>query len=542
MARRGSRQAVRRRARRWYRSPLMRRLLAVNLLALVILAASLLYLGGYKRELIETELRLVEAKGRTIAVALGHASIELLADGEPALDAKSAEPLLRRLIEESRLRVQMRVRVFGPDGTIRLDSRRFAGFGPAVESEPLPPAGGADMFQPVLHWLLGLFDLAFREIETIEPYRESAEQKASDYREVEGALRGETEQVVRSLGARGLVLSVALPIRDFKRVVGAAMVSADGRAIDEAVSEIRLQILSAAAVALVVTVLLTLYMARAIARPLRDLAATAERVRPGYGRVDIQDLSGRNDEIGDLSAALRRMTGALWEGMEETEKFAADVSHELRTPLASTYSAAETAIREDDPAKRRKLMRIVLDDVRRLNRLIDSVADFSSLGAQFSRAESDPVDMRRAVEACIDAECPPRPALTVETEEPFIVRGLEDQLVRVIRNLIDNARSFSPAAGGVRLLLARQGDEVVLRVDDDGPGIQVGKEETIFDRFYTDRPDAGGRGERHSGLGLAISRDIARLHGGSIAASNRPDADGGIQGARFELRVPAAEA
>ena len=519
----------------------MRRLLAVNLLALIILAASLLYLGGYKRELIETELRLAEAKGRTIAVALGHASTELLAEGEPALDTKGAEPLLRRLIEESSLRVRMRVRVFGLDGTLQLDSRRFSGFGDAVESEPLPPAGDSNIFGAPLRWLLGLFDLAFRELETIEPYVERAEQKASDYREVQGALRGETGQVVRSLGARGLVLSVALPIREFKRVVGAAMVSADGRAIDEAVAEIRLNVLSAAGVALVVTVLLTIYMARGIATPLRDLAATAERIRPGFGRVDIQELSGRNDEIGDLSAALRRMTHALWEGMEETEKFAADVSHELRTPLASTYSAAETAMRENDPAKRRKLMRIVLNDVRRLNRLIDSVADFSSLGAQFSRAETRPVDMREAVKACVAAEAPPRPVSAVESREPFIVRGLEEQLVRVVRNLIDNARSFSPAAGGVRLSLTRQGDEVVLRVDDDGPGLQAGKEETIFERFYSDRPEAGSHSERHSGLGLSIARDIARLHGGSIAASNRPGDDGAVRGARFELRLPSAE-
>lgn len=187
-------------------------------------------------------------------------------------------------------------------------------------------------------------------------------------------------------------------------------------------------------------------------------------------------------------------------------------------------------------------MRIVLDDVRRLNRLIDSVADFSSLGAQFSRAETRPVDMREAVEACVGAEAPPQPVLAVESSEPLIVRGLEEQLVRVVRNLIDNARSFSPGAGGVRLSLARHGDEVVLRVDDDGPGIQAGKEETIFERFYSDRPETGEPGERHSGLGLSISRDIARLHGGSIAASNRSGEGAAVLGARFELRLPATEA
>ena len=255
----------------------MRRLLAVNLLALIILAASLLYLGGYKRELIEIELRLVESKARTIAVALGHDSIQLLADGEPVLDAKSAEPLLRRLIEESGLRLRMRVRLFGSDGTLRLDSRGFSGFGDTVESEPLPPADESNFFHAVLRWTLGIFDLAFQKLEAIEPYVEHAEQQASDYREVQGALRGQTGQVVRSLGASGLVLSVSLPIRSFKRVVGATMVSADGRAIDEAVGEIRLNILSAAGVALVATVLLTVYLARGIARPLRALAAAADR-------------------------------------------------------------------------------------------------------------------------------------------------------------------------------------------------------------------------------------------------------------------------
>ncbi len=528
-------------ARRWHRSPLMRRLLAVNLLALIVLASSLLYLGGYKRELIETELRLIESETRTVAVALGYSSVRLLADGEPNLDMTNATALLVRLVQDSPPGVRMRVRVFDPSGVLWLDSRDLPGSGGAVESEPLPPGGKSDPLDSAWRWAKELFDKIFGELEVRGSYRELEQQTAADYDEVQAALRGETGQAIRSLGSGGLMLSVALPIREFKRVVGAAMVSADGRAIDQVMREVRLSILSAFGVTLVATVLLSAYMWRVIARPLRDLAATAERIRPGFGRVDIQDLSGRNDEIGDLSGALRRMVRALWTGMEETEKFVDDVSHELKKPLASAYSAAETAKRQQNPEKRQQLMQIVLDDVQRLTGLIEVVGDASSLPARFARGEARVVDMQHVLSACIDAEKLPPAALTIESRASFVVHGFEDQLERVVANLIDNARSFSPVYGSVRLSLSRQGAEIVLRVDDDGPGFQTGKEETVFDRFYTDRAESGDTAS-HSGLGLSMSRDIVGFHGGSIAASNRMDAGGAVLGARIELRLPAAEA
>ncbi len=524
--------------RRWYRSPLMRRLLAVNLLALIVLAASLLYLGGYKRELIETELRLATSKAEAIATALGHDSVRILADGEPALNLRNAEPLLRRLIDDPQQRVAIRVRIFGPDGALRLDSRRFADFDSAVESRPLPETGAPGLLADALDLALGLLDRAFRQPETAGRYREQAEQTAADYPEVEAALEGRTGQVVRSLGRGGLMLSVAAPVRNFKRVVGAALVSAEGHAIDRAVRDIRLDILATAAAALLVTALLSAYLARGIARPLRMLAAAAERVRPDGGRADIPDLSRRRDEIGDLSAALRRMTEALWARMDATEKFAADVSHEIKNPLASVHSAIETAMGQDDPAVQRALMQMVLDDVRRLDRLIDDIADASGLDAQFARAESGPVDLARMLQTLVEIEPAPRPELLLEEAGPIPVHGVADQLARVVRNLVDNARSFSPE--GVRLSLCRRGDEAVLRVEDDGPGIPAGSEERIFERFYTDREEGCGRAERHSGLGLSISREIARLHGGAISACNRRTPDGAVLGARFELRLPVA--
>jgi len=530
-------------ARRWRRSPLMRRLLAVNLLALVVLAASLLYLGSYKRELIEAELRLIKSEGQTVAVALGYNAVRLLADGEPDLDVKNAAAVLARLVQDPPLgeRTRARVRVFDRGGALRLDSRDLPGSGSAVESAPLPAGGALGPLDAAWRWTMALFDRIFGELEASGPYRERERQTAADYGEVRAALRGETGQAVRSLDNGGLMLSVALPIREFKRVVGAAMISADGRAIDRVVREIRLRILSAFGLAVVALVLLSAYMWRAIARPLGDLAATAERIRPGFGRVDIQDLSGRNDEIGDLSGALRRMTRALWAGMEETEKFADDVGHELKKPLAAAYSAAETAQRQQEPWKRQQLMQIVLNNMQRLTGIIDVVRDASSLPARFARGEARRVDLQDMLSARIDAEKLPSAALTIGSPGPFVVRGFEDQLERVVVNLIDNARSFSPAAGSVRLCLSRQGAEIVLLVDDDGPGFQAGKERTVFERFYTDRSGSSGAGG-HSGLGLSMSRDIVGYHGGGIEASNRLDAGGAVLGARIVLRLPAAEA
>jgi two-component system sensor histidine kinase ChvG len=297
---------------------------------------------------------------------------------------------------------------------------------------------------------------------------------------------------------------------------------------------------------LFITVLLSIYLAGTIARPLRRLALAADRVRRGLSRqYAIPELGGRNDEIRELSGALRDMTEALWKRMDAIEGFAADVAHEIKNPLTSLRSAIETAARINDPAQRDKLMAIVIDDIQRLDRLISDISNASRLDAELSRAEMVPIDLSAIADTMIALHEAAEDAHGVRLKrdqidgQPVMIVGDEDRIVQVLRNLIDNAISFSPEGGTITLRVAREGGTAVVVVEDEGPGIPAGSEESIFERFYCERP-AGEKFGTHSGLGLSISRQIAEAHRGTIKAENRIGPDGRVLGARFIVRIPAA--
>jgi two-component system sensor histidine kinase ChvG len=324
------------------------------------------------------------------------------------------------------------------------------------------------------------------------------------------------------------------------------MLNKTSRDIDAAVLDVRLDILKVFAIALAVTVLLSLYLAGTIARPILRLAAAAEGVRRDRHRKGtLPDFGNRSDEIGQLAAALREMTEALWLRMDAIERFAADVAHEIKNPLSSLRSAVETAARVSDPAQQRKLLDIIQQDVQRLNRLISDISDASRLDAELSRAESQPVDVGQMLATLVDvseaaaAQRGSRLRLDVHNRGKLVVIGIEDRLVQVYRNLIANAMSFSPPGGLIMLKAARRNGLVVTEVLDEGPGIPEGKEKEIFVRFYSERPH-GEKFGMHSGLGLSISKQIVEAHGGSVAAENRRGHDGEIVGARFVVRLPVA--
>jgi two-component system sensor histidine kinase ChvG len=306
---------------------------------------------------------------------------------------------------------------------------------------------------------------------------------------------------------------------------------------------VRIATLQVFLLALAISVLLSLYLAGTIARPIRRLAESAENVRRGPGRRrPIADFTHRRDEIGDLSGALRDMTEALWRRMDAIEGFAADVAHEIKNPLTSLRSAVETAARIKDPDQQQRLMTIIQDDVRRLDRLISDISDASRVDAEMSRAETELVDIRRFLETFVGlAGTRPmqgRLELKVEPQSDLNVNAAEGRLAQVLRNLVANAESFSPAGGTISLGARRDGSWVEVSVSDQGPGIPPGKEAAVFQRFYSDRP-AGEAFGTHSGLGLSISQQIAEGHGGTLMAENLR-ADGRVTGARFVLRLPAA--
>ena len=498
-------------------------------------------MGQYRRGLIESELGVLHVQGRLLASALAEGA----AAGEEAADLHLVPDIASRLVSRLAAPMGARVRLFALDGTLLADSRRLLGPGGLVEIEELEPLdrGGwlRRMIEDAYDVVVGLFPGP-----ASEPYAEAAVQRAEHYPEVEQALSGRKSSVVRSTRDGSLLLSVADPVQHYKQVVGAVLLSRKGVEIETAMRAVRLNILAVFAAALAVTVLLSLYLAGTIARPIRRLAAAAERVRHGQGRkTPIPDLTARKDEIGDLSAALREMTAALWQRMDAIERFAADVAHEIKNPLSSLRSAVETAHRVQDPEQQRRLLAIIFDDVRRLDRLITDISDASRLDAELSRAEPERVDIGRMLETLVDihrttSAADGAPSLRLEAgPEPLEVRGMEDRLVQVFRNLLNNAVSFSPPGGRIAIRASRSGDAVLVAIEDEGPGIPAGKEEAIFERFYSERP-ASEKFGTHSGLGLSISRQIVEAHGGRIAAENRRDPQGAVLGARFVVRLPAS--
>ncbi len=518
-------------------SPITRRILAVNVLALGILVAGLLYHDEYRQSLIDAEISSMETQAKMFAAALGETSV-MLSDpiGEEFL-FDAARQMVRRLVETT----GARARLFGADGTLVADSRYLGGIrGPAgsIEVEILPLPEGLGFWELILRY----YDRLAKHLpghKTLPLYRESILQWGGDYVEVAGVLGGRfsTAVMVRRRPDSGLVLGVAVPVQHYKQVIGAIFLTKGSTEIDAALLDVRLNVLKLFMVALLVTTALSVYLARTIARPILRLAAAAERVRLSHHRQHaIPDFRGRGDEIEDLAVALRHMTEALWERMDAIDRFAADVSHEIKNPLTSLRSAVETAARLDDPDQQRKLMGIIQEDVQRLDRLITDISEASRLDAELSRAEKTPVNLSDMLATLVSVHGSTMfkdgLRLTLESTEGMMVDGMEDRLVRVFRNLIGNAVSFSPPDGEIGIRMGLRGNDIEVSVEDRGPGIPPGKEDAIFERFYTERPE-GEKFGTHSGLGLGISRQIVEVHNGTLHAENRAEG-----GARFVVRIP----
>ena len=528
--------------RRRRRSSLTRRILTLNVLALAIPVAGLLYLDEYRSNLVQQQLDLLRTEGELFSGALAASGVVTGPSGDEQLLPETTRSTVRRLVDISK----NRARLFDATGALIADSSRLVGPSGQFEIEMLPPPESdtliTRMVRRLYDWVTGLLP----QRKPLPLYHERADQVAADYPEVLQALGGEPTSALRVDRYGALVLSVAVPVQRYRQVLGAVMLTAGGEAIDAAVRDVRLSILKVFGAALGVTVLLSLYLAGTIARPVHRLAEAAERVRRGQGRQkEIPDFTGRGDEIGDLSGVLREMTEALWARMDAIEHFAADVAHEIKNPLSSLRSAVETVARMEDPAQQRRLMAIILDDVQRLDRLISDISDASRVDAELSRANKAPVDIARILqtlaevhEATAKPEVP-RILVSLPKGQALVASAIEGRLVQVLRNLIANAISFSPPGGVISLGARRDGRRVHISVADQGPGIPADKLEAIFDRFYSERP-AGEKFGTHSGLGLSISRQIIEAHGGRIFAENLPDADAKVRGARFVIILPAS--
>lgn len=514
-------------------SPLTARILAVNVFALLMLGGGVLYLDEFRIRLIEQ--RRGELSAQAALMADSFAEIAALEPLDPTLEPRRTSELLATLATDA----LARVRILTPDGRLLADSALVVP-GHRVEATSLKKPGWRREAAQFLDQMIETIGSS----PTLPPYDEPSPAQIRRLPEVATAMQGQPDSALRRRAETGTtVVSIAVPIQRVHKVLGVVLLTGDTRDITKVVRAERLASFQLFCLVFALTLFLSVFLARTIARPIRRLALAADRVRLGRARdVAVPRLPRRTDEIGQLARALSDMTQALHSRMDAIESFAADVSHEIKNPLSSLRSAVESLGRVKDPALQAQLLAIIRDDVARLDRLITDIADASRMDAELSRVKFEPVDLGEMIATLLDVYklTGQKQGVSIAYARPpkgaAVVMGMEVRLGQVVRNLIDNATSFSPADGNVRVMLSATSDQVRLIVDDDGPGIPDGNLHDIFRRFYSERPSGEDFGQ-HSGLGLAISKQIVEAHGGTIQAFNRRD-NGRVLGARFIVELP----
>ena len=539
-----------RRFRRRWVSPLLRRILLVNILPLVLVAAALLYLNQYQNGLLEAEVTALREQARVFAGALGESAVSLTNPKDPKLIPEIARPLLYRLTDPT---PDADARLYAPDGSVIVDSRVREEPGGTIKTEPLPPPVS---YGPIFGTIGWIYDEALSLLphQVPEPLMDTTPGAGIEWQpDVKEELRlnssGQSNQMppyIRRTKDGRLLVTVAEPVEHDHHTVGIVLLTREAREVDASVFAVRISILELFGLALGLTVLLSWYMSRTIARPILGLAGAAREMREGQGRAGSVPpaLLARRDEVGALASALSDSAEALWARMDAIERFAADVAHEIKNPLSSIRSAIETLRRIEDPVRQRQLLAIMAQDVTRLDRLISDVSDASRLDAELSRIAPERIDIVPLLGALADLDEATRdtdndPKLVVEAPSSLMAWAVEDRLVQVLRNLIANAQSFSPPRGRIWLRAREADGQVELSVEDEGPGIPEANLEHVFDRFYSERPKSERFGQ-HSGLGLSISRQIIEALHGWIGAENRKDSVGEVMGARFVVRLPKA--
>ncbi|MEO8722997.1 MAG: stimulus-sensing domain-containing protein [Sphingobium sp.] len=495
------------------------RILAVNIIALALLAGGFSYIDSYRTRILDTQL--AEAQLR----------INILADGY----RRSAASTQAQLLLDFARRTNTRVRVYGSKGAMTFDS--FAAGGPRF-----------DLVNPheeqFKRKLARSLDKAIDEIvgaAPLPPYQDPRPDRAGSWPEIGMASPGGASvAMARYAPDRTPMITTATRLPDGT----ALLASENARDITRIVRAERLSLGIVLGSAILVSTLLSLFLARTIVLPLQRLASAAVRVRLGRARqVTVPRLPERRDEIGMLARAISDMTQALRHRIDATDAFAADVSHELKNPIASLRSALDALESVQQPDLRAQLMALAHDDVRRLDRLVTDIAEASRIDAQLSHTRFEAIDLGQMIERMIFARetrgvpNQVRVAFARPRKDVAVVMGEPQRLALVIDNLLDNAVSFSPAGGLVQVTATVADNQVMISVEDEGPGVPPQERETVFRRFHSVRPEGESFG-KHSGLGLAIARSVVEGHQGRIAIADRDDAQAG---ARFVVRLPLAD-
>jgi two-component system sensor histidine kinase ChvG len=544
---------------RFVSATLARRIFVSNLLGLVVLLGGMLWLSQHQAWLIAAKVESLKIQGEIIAAAIAsNATIDTdrlafdqdrlpEADGrrmlhrddgfvamELSLRPDRVAPVVRRLILPS---YNTRARVYTREGTLIVDTNDVVGRAVVAEPEPQGRVRVKTVWTRLSDWL---------DASDLPVYREIGSANGNYYVEVRQGLRGVTLPPMLLLTDDGKqIVSHAVPIQRRNAILGVLLLSSRPGEIDEILDRERWVTIAVSLMALSATLMASLLLARTIAGPMGRLSAVAEQVSQRLNsRARLPDFADRRDEVGQMAGAFARMTSALYRRIEASEKFAADVAHELKNPLAAARGTADVLTYAKTDAERQELVTQIQGELKRLNRLITDVSNASRLDAELARQQMVPVDVKvvlsRVVDVFKDILGADTRALALDVAgfgdvRTYVANAHEGRLGQVVTNLIDNALSFSPAGGTVTVRLRRVDGEIELAVEDEGPGIPPDRLETIFERFYSDRPQSDQTSGKNSGLGLSISREIVTASGGRMWAEN-----GGVGGgARLVVRLPA---
>lgn len=535
------------------------RIIAVNAVALIILAVGILYLGQYQNNIIEAKLETFRTEVALVSAALSEGAIEETTNiysgknSKPKLDIEEVKKMARKMGHT----MNRRVYVFDEKGDMIVDSNILTSSTGTIQIIDLPPRKDTlysiEILRGIASFILHL--LPDKKILPKYPVTNKANTDVSAFPDAHMATKGAISFSAWLSESDRIFLSSAAPLMHNGQNIGVVLLTRLGEDIEDAVLQVWFDILRIFLGTLIITILLSIYLSGAIANPLRKLMNAAKSVRSGKSReTEIPDLSYRRDEIGELSLVLREMTDALWERMDTIERFAADVSHELKNPLTSLKSAIETLAIVKKKADHEKLLEIVAHDIERLDRLITDISHASRLDASLSRETFSTINIAHILNEILDRYKNPlerdskgAPAdhsavqidgitlsLNIVPHQNFEVVGSKVRLLQVFENLVSNALSFSKKTDSIEINVSNKMNYVIITITDHGPGIPASKLETVFERFYSERPQHEDYG-RHSGLGLSICKQIIHAHGGRIFAENIKEPDGTIQGAQFTV-------
>ena len=524
-------------------------LLTLRILVIVVFPTAMFFLGllhvdQYRSTVLKSEIDALYRQGNTLARTIGMTDAQFSAQAQrriSELTVQRASQLIASIPDA-------RIRIFQPNGTLISDSFNSSRLSPPnikVKTRQDMVQRGVDAW---LRDMVSMFGDFISPRDNVPLYREGRHISAEDFPAVQKALTGEPGSLVVRDRKGQLVLGVAVPIRNLRVVRGALLVTASGEQVERDIAQVQYTFFQVFFGILLITIVLAFYLSQSIIGPISTLARRANQVRLNqFQSLAMPDLINRRDEIGTLARDLSAMTDELHARMKATASFAADVSHELKNPLTSLRSAVETMARLDDKDQQDKLMQIILDDVGRLNRLITDISAASRLDADLSQAKYETIDLGDLINnfaASRHWSNDQKHQFNLEVKlpkSPIYVHVAVDRLVQVLDNIYVNAVSFSPKGGTISLVLARQKGQAKITLADDGPGIPEAKLDTIFSRFYTERPDGESFGQ-HSGLGLSISRKIVETLGGSINAANRKKRRGSFKtGAEITITLPMAK-